>query len=82
MESAPHNWGEAFTHAVHFHCELAMLNNIWFEMTVPQGSCDRARMKDKFRVAQEGSVYASAKPGLEVELDRAVLGRMTTKIDQ
>src|ERR1019366_3745738 len=51
MECAPHNWGEAYDHAVHFHCELAMPNNIWFEMTVPQGSSDRAYVKDKFRVA-------------------------------
>ena len=28
MECAPHNWGEAYDHAVHFHCELAMPNNI------------------------------------------------------
>jgi L-alanine-DL-glutamate epimerase-like enolase superfamily enzyme len=52
------------------------------KMTVPQGSSDRAWMKDKFRVAKDGYVYASAKPGLGVELDRAALDRMTTKIDQ
>jgi len=82
MECAPHNWGAAFDHAVHFHCELAMTNNIWFEMTVPQGSSDRAWVKDQFRVAKDGCVYASAKPGLGGELDRAVLDRMTTQIDQ
>ena len=82
MECAPHNWGEAYDHAVHFHCELAMPNNIWFEMTVPQGSSDRPYVKDKFRVAKDGYVYASAKPGLGVELDRAVLYRMTTRIDR
>jgi L-alanine-DL-glutamate epimerase-like enolase superfamily enzyme len=82
MECAPHNWGEAFDHAVHFHCELAMPNNVWFEMTVPQGSSDRAYVKDKFRVAKDGYVYASAKPGLGVDLDRAVLDKMTTRIDR
>ncbi len=82
MECAPHNWGEAFDHAVHFHCELAMPNNIWFEMTVPQGSSDRPYVKDKFRVAKDGYVYASAKPGLGVELDRAALDKMTTRIDR
>ena len=46
MECAPHNWGEVFDHAVHFHCELAMPNNVWFEMTVPQGIGDRPYMKD------------------------------------
>jgi L-alanine-DL-glutamate epimerase-like enolase superfamily enzyme len=45
MECAPHNWGEVFDHAVHFHCELAMPNNVWFEMTVPQGIGDRPYIK-------------------------------------
>lgn len=82
MECAPHNWGGAFDHAVHFHCELAMPNNVWFEMTVPQGSSDRPWVKDKFRVAADGYVYAPAKPGLGIELDRAALDTMTVKIDR
>jgi L-alanine-DL-glutamate epimerase-like enolase superfamily enzyme len=82
MECAPHNWGEAFDHAVHFHCELAMPNNVWFEMTVPQGSSDRAWVKDKFRVAQDGYVYATTKPGLGVELDRVAMDGMTVRIDR
>ena len=82
MECAPHNWGEAFDHAVHFHCELAMPNNVWFEMTVPQGSSDRPYVKEKFRVATDGYVHASAKPGLGVELDRAVMEKMITRIDR
>jgi L-alanine-DL-glutamate epimerase-like enolase superfamily enzyme len=81
MECAPHNWGEAFDHAVHFHCELAMPNNVWFEMTVPQGTGDRPYMKDKIRIAPDGYVYAPTKPGLGYELDRAVLDSMTTKLD-
>lgn len=82
MECAPHNWGEAFDHAVHFHCELAMPNNVWFEMTVPQGTGDRPYMKDKIRVAKDGYVYAPSKPGLGYELDRTVLERMTQKVDR
>jgi L-alanine-DL-glutamate epimerase-like enolase superfamily enzyme len=82
MECAPHNWGEVFDHAVHFHCELAMPNNVWFEMTVPQGTGDRPYIKDKYRVAKDGYVYAPTKPGLGVELDRAVLDKMTVKIDR
>jgi hypothetical protein len=31
MECAPHNWGDTLDHAVHFHCELAMPNNVFFE---------------------------------------------------
>jgi len=82
MECAPHNWGDAFDHAVHFHCELAMPNNVWFEMTVPQGSSDRSYVKDKFRVEKDGYVHASPKPGLGIELDRAELDRLTQKIDR
>jgi L-alanine-DL-glutamate epimerase-like enolase superfamily enzyme len=82
MECAPHNWGEAFDHAVHFHCELAMPNNVWFEMTVPQGSGDRPYMKDKIRIAADGYVHAPAKPGLGYEIDHAVLDRMTQKVER
>ena len=82
MECAPHNWGEAFDHAVHFHCELAMPNNVWFEMTVPQGSGDRPYIKDKIRISPDGYVHAPSKPGLGYEIDRAVLDQMTTKIER
>ena len=82
MECAPHNWGEGFDHAVHFHCELAMPNNVWFEMTVPQGSSDRPYVKDKFRVAPDGYVHAPVKPGLGLELDRAMLEKVTVRMDR
>lgn len=82
MECAPHNWGEAFDHAVHFHCELAMPNNVWFEMTVPQGSGDRPYMKDKIRIAPDGCVHAPTKPGLGYEIDHAVLDQMTRKVER
>lgn len=81
MECAPHNWGEGFDHAVHFHCELAMPNNVWFEMTVPQGSSDRPYVKDRFRVAPDGFVHAPVKPGLGLEIDRSMLEKVTVKID-
>jgi len=82
MECAPHNWGEVFDHAVHFHLELAMPNNQWFEMTAPQGSADRPYMKDKFRIEPDGYVYAPTKPGLGYELDRDALDRMTVQIER
>ncbi|MEO8658817.1 MAG: mandelate racemase/muconate lactonizing enzyme family protein [Bryobacteraceae bacterium] len=81
MECAPHNWGETFDHAVHFHCELAMPNNTWFEMTVPQGVGDRPYIKDRIRIAKDGYVYAPVKPGLGYEIDRAVLDRLTKSIE-
>lgn len=82
MECAPHNWGEVFDHAVHFHCELAMPNNVWFEMTAPQGAGDRPYMKDRIRIAKDGYVYAPTKPGLGYELDREVLDKMTRSIER
>jgi L-alanine-DL-glutamate epimerase-like enolase superfamily enzyme len=82
MECAPHNWGETFDHAVHFHCELAMPNNAWFEMTVPQGIGDRPYIKDRIRIARDGYVDAPVKPGLGYEIDRAVLDRMTKSIER
>jgi L-alanine-DL-glutamate epimerase-like enolase superfamily enzyme len=82
MECAPHNWGEVFDHAVHFHCELAMPNNVWFEMTVPQGTGDRPYMKDRIRIEKDGCVHAPTKPGLGYEIDRAALERMTKKVER
>ena len=81
MQCQPHNWGDVFDHAVHFHCELAMPNNRWFEMTVPQGSSDRVYVKDRIRIAEDGYVYAPTKPGLGYEIDRDVLDRITVRID-
>ncbi len=81
MQCQPHNWGNLFDHAVHFHCELAMPNNVWFEMTLPQGSADRAYMKDRIRIAADGYVYAPTKPGLGYEIDRDALDKIITRID-
>ncbi len=82
MECAPHNWGDTLDHAVHFHCELAMPNNVWFEMTVPQGAYDAPYMKDRIRVAKDGYVYAPTKPGLGYEIDRDVLDKATRRVER
>ena len=82
MECAPHNWGEALDHAVHFHCELAMPNNVWFEMTVPQGTGDRPYVKDLIRIDKDGNVPAPTKPGLGYEIDHAALDKLTTRIER
>jgi len=81
MECAPHNWGETLDHAVHFHCELAMPNNVWFEMTQPQGIGDRPYIKDRIRIAKDGYVYAPTKPGLGYEIDRDALDKMIKRIE-
>jgi L-alanine-DL-glutamate epimerase-like enolase superfamily enzyme len=82
MECQPHNWGTALDHAVHFHCELAMPNNTWFEMTQPQGITDQPYFKDKIRIDADGYVPAPTKPGLGYELDRDAMDRMLVKIEK
>jgi L-alanine-DL-glutamate epimerase-like enolase superfamily enzyme len=81
MMCQPHNWGSTLDHAVHFHCELAMPNNTWFEMTQPQGITDRPYFKDKIRVDAKGYVPAPNKPGLGYEIDWNVLHDMTLRIE-
>lgn len=82
LECAPHNWGDTLDHAVHFHCELAMPNDVWFEMTVPQGVYDEPWMKDRIRVASDGYVHAPVKPGLGYEVDRNVLDNLTQRVER
>ena len=62
----PHNWGSLLDHAAHFHCRLAMPNNVWFEMTQPQGSTDRPYFKDQLRIDKDSYVLRTgeARTGL------------------
>ena len=81
MLCQPHNWGSLLDHAVHFHCELAMPNNVWFEMTQPQGTTDRAYFKDKLRIDKDGYVPAPVKPGLGYEIDFDALHNQVDRIE-
>jgi L-alanine-DL-glutamate epimerase-like enolase superfamily enzyme len=88
MPCVPHNWGTVFDQAVHFHCELAMPNAVWFEKTLPyqdtgdlQGASDLPYVKTSFRVANDGYVYAPTLPGLGCEIDRDALDKMTLRIE-
>ena len=82
LECAPHTWGNTLDHAVHFHCELAMPNNVFFEMTIPQGTLEPSYMKDRIRIAQDGYVYAPKKQGLGYEIDRDALDKLTIRIER
>ena len=82
MECQPHNWGTAFDHAVHFHCELAMPNSVWFEMTQPQGITDQPYFKDKIRIDAEGYVPAPKNPGLGYPLDYDVMERELVRVER
>jgi L-alanine-DL-glutamate epimerase-like enolase superfamily enzyme len=82
MECQPHNWGTALDHAVHFHCELAAPNNIWFEMTQPQGITDQPYFKDQIRIDRDGYVPAPTKPGLGYEIDRNALEAATIRVER
>jgi len=81
MECAPHNWGDALEQAVHFHCELAMPNNVFYEMTIPQGTFDPPYIKDPIRISADGYVYAPSKPGLGYEINHDVLDNMTKRVE-
>jgi L-alanine-DL-glutamate epimerase-like enolase superfamily enzyme len=81
MLCQPHNWGNLLDHAVHFHCELAMPNNIWFEMTQPMGITDRPYFKDQLRIDKDSYVPAPVKPGLGYEFDYNVLRNMVDHIE-
>jgi L-alanine-DL-glutamate epimerase-like enolase superfamily enzyme len=81
MMCQPHNWGSLLDHAVHFHCELAMPNNTWFEMTQPMGITDRPYFKDQLRIDKDGYVPAPVKPGLGYEIDRGVLDNVTLRVE-
>jgi L-alanine-DL-glutamate epimerase-like enolase superfamily enzyme len=81
MQCQPQNWGTTFDHAVHFHCELAMPNNTWFELTLPVGFSDRPYIKDRIRIAEDGYVHAPTKPGLGYQIDRDELDTLTVRVD-
>lgn len=82
LQCQPHNWGTTLDHAVHFHCELAMPNNTWFEMTQPQGTTDRPYFKDQIRIDKEGYVPAPGKPGLGYEISYDALDGLTKSIER
>jgi L-alanine-DL-glutamate epimerase-like enolase superfamily enzyme len=81
MLCQPHNWGSLLDHAVHFHCELAMPNNVWFEMTQPQGITDRPYFKDQLRIDKDGYVPAPTKPGLGYEIDYNALNNALDHVE-
>ena len=88
MPCAPHNWGTVFDQAVHFHCELAMPNAVWFEKTLTyqdtgdlQAASDLPYVKTSFRVAKDGYVYAPTQPGLGCEVDRDALDKMILRVE-
>jgi len=76
----PHNWGDTFDHAVHFHCELAIHNGDFFEMKVPQGLGDSVYVKDLIRVKKDGYVYPPEKPGIGYEIDHDKLDDITIEL--
>ena len=80
MMVEPHNWGDTFDHAVHFHCELAIHNGDFFEMKVPQGLGDSVYVKDLIRVEKDGYVYPPKKPGIGYEIDHDKLDDITIEI--
>ena len=81
LECTPHNWGNGYDLAVHFHLELALPNAYWFEMPHPTEYADRPYHKNKFRIDKDSYVLAPTEPGLGLPLDRDALDKMTKRID-
>jgi L-alanine-DL-glutamate epimerase-like enolase superfamily enzyme len=82
MPCTPHNWGNAYDLAVHFHIELASPNCFWFEMPNSAEQTDRVYMKEKFRIDKDGYVLAPKYPGLGYPLDRDALDKIMIRIDR
>lgn len=79
MKCEPHSWGHQFTQTAHFQCMLAMHNNDFYELSVPQGVFEVPAVKDQIRVDKEGYVHATTKPGLGLEIDLDTLERTTVR---
>jgi D-galactarolactone cycloisomerase len=82
LECAPHNWGNVFDLALHFHLELAMPNAYWFEMPFPPEYTDRPYFKYKFRIDDQGYVPAPTEPGLGYPIDHDALDKITKRINR
>jgi len=83
MECMPHGVGNILYQAAHLHCELAMANAPFIEVSAPQGARDaQPYMKDRIRIAPDGYVDAPVKPGLGYEIDRAALDKLTRQIER
>ncbi len=81
LECVPHNWGDTLEQAVHFHCELAAPNALYYEMTIPQGVYDPPYIKHPIRISADGYVYAPSQPGLGYEIDRNALENATKRVE-
>ena len=82
LECTPHNWGNAFDLAVHFHLELALPNAAWFEVPYPPEFTDHPYFNYKFRPDKDGYIPAPSEPGLGYPIDRNALANMTKRIDR
>jgi L-alanine-DL-glutamate epimerase-like enolase superfamily enzyme len=82
MPCTPHNWGNVIDLAVHFHIELASSNCYWFEMPNTPELTDRAYVKEKFRIDQEGHVLAPTLPGLGYPIDHDALDKIMIRVDR
>lgn len=82
LECTPHNWGNVFDLALHFHLELALPNAYWFEMPFPAEYTDRPYFKYKFRIDRDGYVPAPTEPGLGYPIDRDALDKVTLRIER
>jgi len=78
LKYEPHSYGTASVQAAHMAVMLSTKNCDFVEIPVPQGILDVAA-KDVIRVAKDGYVYASQKPGLGYEPDWDAVKELTVE---
>ena len=78
LKYEPHSYGTASVQAAHMAVMLAIRNCDFVEIPVPQGILDVAA-KDVIRVAKDGYVYASQKPGLGYDPDWDAVKELTVE---
>jgi len=80
MKMEPHSFGNQATQFAHMQVMLAMENNDFYEVPVPQGTFDTDVIEDTIRIDDEGFVHVPTKPGLGFEVDENNLAKRTIRI--
>jgi len=82
MECSPHGVGNVLHQAAHLQCELAMPNSLFCEVPYSQGVRDQQPyVRGQIRITKDGYVEAPVAPGLGFEIDRAMLDKLTSRIE-
>lgn len=79
MKYEIHHSGNSLNNVANLHLACAIRNCDWFEVLLPDASHKYGLVED-VTVDAEGLAHAPQKPGLGVEIDRALIKRMTERV--